>query len=108
MASLTLGVNGPTQNIHVDITIADEDAARIMAWLMSPSSGYGTVTENVLSPDGATQSWVTRHSTPDEAATAYARATLQNIMSSTVEYEKAKAAEAAANAVKPIAPVVKA
>lgn len=123
MATLTLGVDGPTLDLNVALNIADTDAPRIVAWLLSPSSGYGAVTENVQStvpdpswspgedqteadrPTIAVQQWVTRPATADEAVTAYARATLNSLLSSTVAFEKAKAAEAAANAVTPIEPV---
>lgn len=124
MATLTLGVNGPTLDLNVALNIADTDAPRIMAWLMSPNSGYGTVTENIQHSepdanwtpgDGETeadrpnrewQAWETRPATAEEAATNYARATLGTLLSATVAWEKAAAAEAAANAVPPIEPVV--
>jgi len=123
MATLTLGIDGPTLDLNVALNIADTDAPRIMAWLLSPGSSYGTVTENVQStvpdpswspgedeteadrPTMAVQQWVTRPATPEEAATNYARATLTSLLSSTVAWEKARAAEAAANAVTPIEPV---
>lgn len=125
MATLTFGVSGPTQNLNVTMSILDTDGTRIMAWLMSPNSGYGTVTENIQSevPDASwspneeegqteadrpmipVQQWVTRPATPEEAATAYANATLNSLLSSTVAWEKAEAAAAAAGQVAPIVPV---
>ena len=123
MATLSFGVTGPTQDWTVDMTISDTDSPRILAWLCSPSSGYGTVTENVVStaPDASwsptdeqteadrpmleTQSWVARPATPEEAAKAFASATLNALLSSTVAHERAVAAAAAADAVAPIMPV---
>lgn len=122
MATLSFGVSGPTQDWTVSLNINDTDSPRILAWLCSPSSGYGTVTENVVSevPDAGwspneeegqteadrptiqTQSWVTRPATPEEAAQNYARATLNSLLSSTVAWEKSEAAAAAANQIPPI------
>lgn len=47
MAKLSFGVQGPTQDWTVELEIADTDSPRILTWLASPESGYGTVTENV-------------------------------------------------------------
>lgn len=120
MATLSFGVNGPNQNWTVDLTIADSDSPRILAWLCSPASGYGTVTENVQynAPDPSwspgedeteddrptipMQRWETRPATPEEAAQAYARATLNTLLTATVAWEKAEAAAAAAADVPPI------
>jgi hypothetical protein len=120
MATLSFGVKGPTQDFTTSLTIADSDGPRIMAWLLSPNSGYGTVTENVQStvPDASwspseeqteadrpsipVQQWVTRPATPEEAAKAYAESTLRSLLSSTVAWERAQAAEVAANSVQPI------
>ena len=114
MTTLSFGVNGPTQDWTVTLTIGDTDSPRILAWLMSPNSGYGTVTENVQSsvpdvnwtpgegeteadrPTIATQAWVTRPATAEEAAKNYAEATLRSLLSATVAWEKAEAAAAAA------------
>lgn len=120
MATLSFGVKGPTQDWTVSLQIADTDSPRILAWLASPASGYGTVTENVVSnvPDpswspseGQTeadrptyqqQSWVTRPATPEEAAKNYAEVTLRNLLGSTVAWEKSEAAATAAAEVPPI------
>jgi hypothetical protein len=120
MATLSFGVAGPNQNWTVNLSIADSDSPRILAWLSSPASGYGTVTENVIAnvPDASwspgegqteadrptleTQSWVTRPASPEEAAQNYARATLNALLASTVAWEKSEAASAAANTVPPI------
>ena len=114
MATLTFGVDGPTLDLNVTLNITDTDAPRIMAWLMSPASGYGTITENVQSsvadanwtpgegeteadrPTISTQQWVTRPATAEEAAKNYAEATLRSLLSATVAWEKAEAAAAAA------------
>lgn len=120
MATLSFGVQGPTQDWTVSLTIADTDSPRILAWLCSPNSGFGTVTENIQSelpdpswspsegqteadrPTIAVQQWVTRQATPEEAAQAYARATLQSLLANTVSWERAQAAAAAAAQVQPI------
>jgi len=120
MATLSFGVVGPTQNFTVSMNIADTDSTRIMAWLLSPGSGYGTVTENIQStvPDAnwtpgedqteadrptiSVQEWVSRPATSEEAAKAYADATLKSLLASTVSWEKAEAAAAAAAGVPPI------
>ena len=121
MATLFFGVTGPTLDLRQDLQIADADAPRIMAYLMS--SAYGTVTENVQStiPDASwspgenqteadrpmipVQQWVTRPATPEETAANYARAILADLLAQTVAHEKAQAAAAAAAAVTPIEPV---
>lgn len=120
MAVLTFGVDGPTLDLNVSLAIADTDAPRIMQWLCSPASGFGVVTENVQSevPDASwspgegeteddrptisTQAWVTRQSTPEEAAEAYARNVLSTLLASTVAWEKAEAARIAAESIAPI------
>ena len=121
MATLFFGVTGPTLDLREGLQIADTDAPRILAYLMS--SSYGQVTENVVSqvPDASlspgegeteadrptieTQAWVTRPATPDETAANYARAILADLLNQTVAWEKAQAAAAAAAAVTPIEPV---
>ena len=120
MATLSFGVKGPNQDWTVALQIADTDSPRILAWLMSPNSGYGTVTENVQSeiPDPSwspgedqteadrpmipVQQWVTRPATAEEAAQAYARATLSTLLASTVAWERSEAARIAAEQVAPI------
>lgn len=121
MAILFFGVNGPTLDLREDLQINDSDAPRIMAYLMA--SSFGTVTENVITsiPDASwspgedqteadrpttqQQSWVSRPATPEETAEAYARSVLASLLDATVAFEKAQAAQAAANAVAPIVPV---
>lgn len=123
MATLSFGVAGPTQQWTVSMGIADADSARILAYLCSPASGFGMVSENVQSevPDAAwspgegeseadrpmipVQEWVSRPATLEEAAKAFAEATLRTLLAATFEYEKALAAAAAAAAVPPIAPL---
>lgn len=122
MATLSFGVKGPNQDWTVALQIADTDSPRILAWLMSPNSGYGTVTENVQSeiPDPSwspgedqteadrpmipIQQWVTRPATAEEAAQNYARATLSTLLASTVAWERAEAAAKAAADVPDIVP----
>ena len=122
MATLSFGVKGPNQDWTVALQIADTDSPRILAWLMSPSSGYGTVTENIQSeipdaswspgedqteadrPNIAIQQWVTRPATAEEAAQNYARATLASLLNSTVAWERAEAAAKAAADIAPITP----
>lgn len=104
MAILFFGVQGPTLDLRQDLEILDTDAPRIMAYLMS--SSFGQVTENVVSPDGLSQGWVTRAATPEETAANYAKAVLASLLNETVAFEKAAAAKAAADAVQPIEPVV--
>lgn len=100
MATLFFGVTGPTLDLQEDLQIADADAPRIMAYLMA--SSYGTVTENVQSEDGESQSWVTRPATPEETAANYAKAVLNQLLAETVAWEKAQAAAAAAEEIAPI------
>ena len=122
MATLSFGVKGPNQDWTVALQIADTDSPRILAWLMSPISGYGTVTENIQSeipdaswspgedqteadrPNIAIQQWVTRPATAEEAAQNYARATLASLLNSTVAWERAEAAAKAAADIAPITP----
>lgn len=121
MATLFFGVEGPTLDLREDLQIADTDAPRIMAYLMA--SSYGQVTENVITtssdpnwtpgegqteadrPSMSIQQWVTRPATPEETAANYAKAILSQLLSETVNWEKAKAAQNAADAVAPINPV---
>lgn len=123
MANLSFGVQGPTQDWTITMQIADGDSPRILAYLASPNSGYGTVTENIQSqipdPDwtpgeGETeddrplktvQEWVTRPATEEEAAQNYAQATLDHLLAATHAYEKQQAAEAAAAQIAPITPL---
>ncbi len=118
MTKLAFSITGPNMTLAQELQIADTDAPRIMAYLMSAS--FGTVTENVQSeaPDAAwspsedqteadrpmlaTQGWVTRAATPEETAANYARAILSQLLSETVAHEKAQAAAAAADTVPPI------
>jgi hypothetical protein len=120
MATLSFGVVGPNQNWTTSLQISDTDSPRIIAWLMSPASGYGTVTENVQStvPDASwspgegqteddrptvqVQQWVTRAASPEEATQSFAKATLAALLSSTVAWERSEAARIAAEAVAPI------
>ena len=121
MATLFFGVDGPTLSLREDLTILDTDAPRIFAYLMA--SSYGTVTENIQSeiPDASwspgedetegdrpmipVQSWVTRPATPEETAENYAKAILNQLLAETVNWEKAQAAQQAANGVAPIVPM---
>lgn len=121
MATLSFGVKGPTQDWTTSLEIADADSPRIIAWLMSPASGYGTITENVQSqvPDAswspgegeteadrptiAVQQWVTRAASPEEATQNFARATLASLLAQTVAWERSEAARIAAEQVAPIA-----
>lgn len=120
MATLSFGVQGPTQDWTVSLNIADTDSPRILAWLCSASSGFGTVTENIQSeapdpswspgenqteadrPTIAVQQWVTRQATPEEAAQNYATSVLNSLLASTVTWERSEAAAAAAAQVQPI------
>jgi hypothetical protein len=120
MATLSFGVVGPNQNWTTSLQISDTDSPRIIAWLMSPASGYGTVTENVQStiPDASwspgegqteadrptvqVQQWVTRPASPEEATQNFAKATLAALLGSTVAWERSEAARIAAEAVAPI------
>lgn len=51
------------------------------------------------------QAWVTRPATPEETAENYARAILNQLLAETVNWEKAQAAQQAANGVAPIVPM---
>ena len=120
MATLSFGVVGQNQNWTTSLQISDTDSPRIIAWLMSPASGYGTITENVQStiPDASwspgegqteddrptvqVQQWVTRPASAEEATQNFAKATLAALLGSTVAWERAEAARIAAAAVAPI------
>lgn len=119
MTTLTFAIDGAA-SLSTSVTIPDVATPRILAWLTSPESGYGTIRENVkhIEPDmdwtpgkGETeddrpmkewQAWETRPATFEEAANAFAESTLRALLASTVAWERAKAAEAAAAAVEPI------
>lgn len=123
MATLLFGVSGQDQNWTTQIELSETDSVRTMGYLMSPASGYGTVTENVQTqeknpvwsagqkdPDDppefiTVQAWVTRPATPEEAAQNFAKATLATLLNQTVAWEKSEAAKAAAETIPPITPV---
>lgn len=118
MTKIAFTVTAPSGNLEASVTIADADFPRIMAYLMA--SSFGTVTENVVSeaPDASwtpgedqteadrpmlqTQAWVTRPATPEETASNYARSILASLLDQTVAFERAQAAQAAADTVPPI------
>lgn len=95
--TLSFGVDGPTQDWTISLNIGDSDAPRILAWLASDASGYGTVTESTM--DGDRQVFTTRQATAEEAARNYAEATLRNLLASAVAWEREQAAKAAAEAI---------
>lgn len=121
MATLSFGVVGPTLNFTVEMNIADTDAPRILAWLCSPKSGYGTMPDTVMVDvpnaswvpgDGQTEAdrptiqearLVIRVAKVEEAAQNYARATLASLLASAVAAERQAAADAAMAAVSDIA-----
>ena len=105
MANIYYGVTSPSLNLDVQMELSDADSQRIMTYLVA-GSPYGTVTENVVSPDGETQAWVTRQATPEEAAKAYATAVLNSLLADTLAWEKVQAGTEAANNVPPITPIV--
>jgi hypothetical protein len=120
MAVLSFGVNGPFQNWQVSMSINDSDSPRILAWLSSAQSGYGTVTENVQyeEPDMSwspaedqteedrptilMQKWITRTASSEEAAKNFAESTLKTLLNNTVQWERQKAAQEAADSIPPI------
>lgn len=101
MATLTLSIDGPTLDLAVSLNIADTDAPRIVAWLMSPASGFGLTTETV-EHEGASHS-VIRPATAEEAVKSCAHSMLDNLLISTVSWEKFQATEAALKSITPIA-----
>ncbi len=122
MTKIAFTVTAPSGDLESSVTIADADFPRIMGYLMA--SSYGTVTENVQSsvPDAswspgegeteddrpliAMQQRVTRPATLDEAAANYARAILNQLLTATVEHEKAELVRLATESVQPINPIV--
>jgi hypothetical protein len=93
-ATLSFGVKGPTQDWTTEIAISEENAQRILGYLVG-GSAYGTVTEGEE----------TRAATPEEAAQAFARGILQGLIDQTTRYERDAAAKAAAEAVAGIDPL---
>lgn len=79
-----------------DQTEADRPMIPDDTWVPRPAQ---TQADN---PGIPVQQWVTRQATPDETAANYAKHILANLLSETVAYEKAKAAQLAAEAVTPI------
>ena len=94
-ATLSFGVVGPTMNFTTDIVVSEQNAARILAYLVNGTS-YGKVTETVDGED------VERDATTEEAAQAFAQGILHGLLDQTVRFEKDQAAKAAAEAVAPI------
>lgn len=104
MALVNYGVVSPTLTLTVQMELSDADSARIVAYLMQATQ-YGTVTDNVVSPDGETQSWVTRAATPEEAITAYAESVMNDILQQAYQWDQSQAAADAAANVPPITPI---
>jgi hypothetical protein len=104
MAYVNYGVVSPELTLDVRMELSDEDSQRIVTYLMA-ATPYGTVTENVVSPDGESQSWVSRPATPEEAITAYAEAVMNDILNQAFQWDQSQAAAAAAAAVPPITPI---
>jgi hypothetical protein len=69
------------------------------------ATSFGTVTENVVSPDGESQSWVTRPATPEEAITTYAESVMNSILQQAYQWDQQRAAAEAAANVPPITPI---
>jgi hypothetical protein len=92
-ATLNFGVVGPTMDFTTSVTVSEANAARILAYLVG-GTPYGTVT------DGDD----TRPATAEEAAQAFALGILQGLLDQTTRHEREAAANAAADAIAPIAP----
>jgi hypothetical protein len=98
------GVVSPSLTLTVQMELSDADSERIVAYLMAATS-FGTVTENVVSPDGESQSWVTRPATPEEAITTYAESVMNSILQQAYQWDQQRAAAEAAANVPPITPI---
>jgi hypothetical protein len=123
MALVHYGVTSPELTLDVQMELSDADSARVVEYLIA-ATPYGTVTENVQSqtpnpawsPDQedpenppefiATQAWVSRPATPEEALTAYAEAVMNDVLGQAFAWDQQRAAAAAAAEVPPITPVV--
>jgi hypothetical protein len=123
MALVHYGVTSPELTLDVQMELSDADSARVVEYLIA-ATPYGTVTENVQSqtpnpawspdqedPDNppefiATQAWVSRPATPEEALTAYAEAVMNDVLGQAFAWDQQRAAAAAAADVPPITPVV--
>jgi hypothetical protein len=123
MALVHYGVQSPDLTLDVQMELSDADSARVVEYLIA-ATPYGTVTENVQSqtpnpawsPDQedpldppefiATQAWVTRPATPEEALTAYAESVMNDVLGQAFAWDQQRAAAAAAAEVPPITPVV--
>jgi len=123
MALVHYGVTSPELTLDVQMELSDADSARVVEYLIA-ATPYGTVTENVQSqtpnpawspdqedPDNppefiATQAWVSRPATPEEALTAYAEAVMNDVLGQAFAWDQQRAATAAAAEVAPITPVV--
>jgi len=104
MAIVNYGVTSPQLTLNVQMELSDADSERIVAYLMA-ATPYGTVTENVVSKDGQSQSWVTRPAMPEEAITAYAEGVMNSLLQQAFQWDQQKAAQEAAAQVPPITPV---
>ena len=104
MAIVTYGVTSPDLTLNVQMELSDADSARVVEYLMA-ATPFGTVTENVISDDGQSQSWVSRPATPTEALTAYAESLMNAVLQEAFQWDQARAAQAAAAQVPPITPV---
>lgn len=104
MALVNYGVVSPSLTLTVQMELSDADSERIVAYLMQ-ATPYGSVTENVISPDGESQSWVTRPATPEEAVVAYAESVMNDILQQAYQWDQQQAAQDAAAHVPPITPI---
>jgi hypothetical protein len=123
MALVHYGVVSPELTLDVQMELSDADSTRVVEYLIA-ATPYGTVTENVQSqtpnpawspdqedPDNppefiATQAWVSRPATPEEALAAYAEAVMNDVLGQAFAWDQQRAAAAAAADVPPITPVV--
>lgn len=123
MARMFMGLDSEEAKLSAGVNYPDVHTSRIIAYLMSPASGYGTVTENVQSeipnanwtpgegeteadrPTTLVQQWVTRPATPEESARAYADGALKSLFAATVAWERAEVARKEAEKV-PDIPIV--
>ena len=91
-ATLSFGVVGPTMDFTTSVVVSEQNAGRILNYLVNGTS-YGKVTEE----DGTE-----RDATTEEAAQAFAVGILQGLLDQTVRWEKDEAAKSAAESVPPI------
>jgi hypothetical protein len=90
MATLSFGVNGPTITLNVAMEVTDDEATRMLTYLMATHG---------VDSDGNLRA-------PETVAEVFASDVLYKLLAQTEQYERKLAVQAALASVAPIIPTV--